>query len=107
MKGEAIFLKKLTSGLKNDTMNLVDFPVSHRKSKNLYFDGLFLSIAYKFSAEKGQKSYLSWHWGVIQTLKENWRFVFKKWHKEFGEFYRKQWKVWKFALWWATFLESV
>ena len=86
MKSEAIFLKKLTSGLKNDTVNLVDFPVSHRKSKNLYFDGLFLSIAYKFSAEKGQKSYLSWHWGVIQTLKENWRFVFKKWHKEFGEF---------------------
>ena len=37
----------------------------------------FLSIAYKVSAEKVQKNYLSWHWKKIQTLKKNWLFVWK------------------------------
>ena len=28
---------------------------------------------------------------------------FQKWHEEFGEFWRKQWQVWKYVLWWITF----
>ena len=32
-------------------------------------------------------------------------FLFEKWHEEFGEL--SSGKVWKFALWWATFAESV
>ena len=45
--------------LKNDTMNLVNFNESSGKSENLHFDALLLSIAYKDSAKKVQKSYLS------------------------------------------------
>ena len=35
---------------------------------------LLLSIPYKVSARKTQKSYLSWHWSLIQALKKNWLF---------------------------------
>ena len=61
----------------------------------LLFDGILLSIAswlaYKVSAKKVRKSYLSWHVRVIQTLKKNWILVFvrlkhEEWHEEFGEF---------------------
>ena len=38
---------------------------------------LLLSIACKVSAKKVQKSYLLWHWRVIQTLKKNWLFAWK------------------------------
>ena len=43
----------------------VDFKVSG-KSESLHFGVLFLSIAYKVSAENVQKNYLSWQWRVIQ-----------------------------------------
>ena len=48
-----------------------------QKSENLHFDVLLLSIAYKVSAKKVQKSYLSWHWRVIQTLNKNSFFIWK------------------------------
>ena len=44
---------------KNDMMNLVNFNASSGKSENLHFDALLLSIAYKYSAKKVQKSYFS------------------------------------------------
>ena len=72
--------KKLTLDSKNDLTNLVNFNLGSDKSENLHFDVLLLSIAYKVSAEKVQKNYLSWHWKEIQTLKKNWHFVWKiKW----------------------------
>ena len=51
LKGDAIFKERLTSGLKNDIRNLVNFHRSSRKSENLHFDGLLLSVAYKISAK--------------------------------------------------------
>ena len=59
LKGDAIFKEKLTGGLKNDIRNLVNFHASSRKSKNLHFDGLVLSKAYKVLDGKVQKSYVS------------------------------------------------
>ena len=41
--------------------NLVDFNASSDKFENVHFDVLLLSIGYKVSAKKVQKSYLSWH----------------------------------------------
>ena len=55
LKGDAIFKEKLTGGLKNDTRNLVNFYRNGRKSENLHFHGLLLSIAYKVSAKKVQR----------------------------------------------------
>ena len=75
LKGDAKFKGKLTCGLKNDIRNLVNFHASSRKSENLHFDGLLLSKAYKDLDEKVQKSYVSWHWRVMQNLKKNWLLV--------------------------------
>ena len=55
----AKFEEKLALGFKNDMMNLVNFDASSGKSENLHFDVPLLSIAYKVSAKKVQKSYLS------------------------------------------------
>ena len=59
LKGDTIFKEKLTGALKNDIRNLIYFHASSRKSKNLHFDGLVLSKAYKVLEEKVQKNYVS------------------------------------------------
>ena len=45
--------------------------------KNFHFNVLFLSRVYIVWAKKVQKSYLSWHWRVIQNLERN-RLVLSK-----------------------------
>ena len=57
---------------KNEIRNLVNFHVSSQKSKNLGFDGLPLSNTYNVLVEKIQKSFVSWHWRVMQSLKKIW-----------------------------------
>ena len=58
LKSDAKFEEKLTLGSKNEMRNLMNFNVSSRKSENLHFDVLLLSIAYKILAKKEQKNYL-------------------------------------------------
>ena len=53
------FEEKLTFGSKNDMRNLVNFNVSGGKSESLRFDVLPFSMAYKVSAEKVVRHYLS------------------------------------------------
>ena len=77
LMSDAKFEERLALLWKNDITNLVNFNTSSGKSENLHFDVLLLSIAYKVSAKKVQKNYLSWHWKEIQTLKKNWLFVWK------------------------------
>ena len=45
------------------------------KVEILLFDVLLLSKSCKVSAKKIQKSYLSWHWKMMQSLKKNWLVV--------------------------------
>ena len=59
LKSDAKFKEKLNLGSKNDKKNFLSFNASSGKSENLNFDGLLLSIVYKISAKKVQKSYLS------------------------------------------------
>ena len=84
------FEEKLTLGSKNDMRNLVNFNVSSGKSESLHFDVLLFSIAYKVSAKKVQKNYLSWHWKKIQTLKKNWLFI---WKMTWGIWWTLTWAV--------------
>ena len=70
MKNDAKCGEELTFALKNDKRNLVNFKGSSWISKNLHFDRFLLSIAYKVSARKVQKSYLSWYWRVVQTSRK-------------------------------------
>ena len=73
--------------------NLVKLHVSRRKSEILVFDGFLLSKWYQVKTKKGQKSYLSWHWTVMQSLKKNWLGVS---NVKFGETLPNHSKVWKF-----------
>ena len=59
------------------TWNLVNFNVGSGKPESLHFDMPLFPIAYKVSAKKVQKNYLSWHWKRFQTLKKNRLFVWK------------------------------
>ena len=59
LKSDAKFEEKLTLGSKNYMRNLVNFNANGDKTENFHFEGLLLSIAYKVSAKKVQKSYLS------------------------------------------------
>ena len=59
LKSDAKFEEKLSLGSKNDLRNLVNSNVSSGKSENLDFNVLLLLIAYKVSAKKVQKDYLS------------------------------------------------
>ena len=53
------FEENMSLGSKNDMKNLVSFKVTSGKSESLHFDELLFSTAYKVSAEKLQKNYLS------------------------------------------------
>ena len=90
LQSEVKFEEKLTLGSTNYMRDLVNFNVSSGKSENLHFDVLLLSIAYKVSAKKVQKNYLSWHWKKIQTLKKNWLFV---WKMKWGIWWTLTWAV--------------
>ena len=61
LKSDVKFEEKLTLGSKNDMRNLVNLNGSSGKSENFHFDVLLLSRAYKLSAKKVRKNYLSWH----------------------------------------------
>ena len=55
LKGNAKFTGKLTSGLKNDIRNLVNFSCEQAKSENLQFDLILLLKAYKDLDKKNTK----------------------------------------------------
>ena len=65
-----------TKGVYQST-NLVKFYVNSRKSEILHFDGLFCSKSCTISAKKVQKSYLTWDWRVMQSLKKKLTCSFK------------------------------
>ena len=54
------------------------FDCSRKISPNLYFDKFLLLKLYKILAKKKiERSYVSWHWKVMQSLKKNWFVVSK------------------------------
>ena len=59
LESDAKFEETLAFGFKNDMINVLNFNASNGKSENLDFDVLLLSMAYKVSAKKVQKSYIS------------------------------------------------
>ena len=73
LKCDAIFKEKLTGCFKNDIRSLFNIHARSCKSENLHFAGLVMSKAYKVSDEKVQKSYVSWHFRVIQTKANSWQ----------------------------------
>ena len=54
------------------------FDWSIENSPNLYFDRLLSLKVYKISAKKVQRSYVSWHWRLMQDLIKKTQFVVSK-----------------------------
>ena len=54
-----------------------EFWSNHSEVWKFLFNGLFLSKVYKVWAAKIQKSYLSWHWTMMQSLNKPWPCGFK------------------------------
>ena len=55
-----------------------------KPKKNFCFNWLLVTKVYIVWATKVQRSYLSWHWGVIQILNKDWPVVWKK-----------TWEIWQ------------
>ena len=64
--------------------------------KNFDFNGLFLSRAYIVWAKKVQRSYLSWHWRVIQNLERNRLVIWKL-----------TWGIWQILTWSLESLKNI
>ena len=54
-----------------------EFSPNHSKVQKCSFDALFLSKIYEVWAKKIQRSYLSWHATVMQSLNKSWPCGFK------------------------------
>ena len=52
--------------------NLTNFDLSTRKSENFHFNKLLLIKVYIVWTKKVQRSYVWWHWRLMENLKENW-----------------------------------
>ena len=72
----AKFEEKLICCFKNDR-NLANFDLSTRSLKNLHCYWFLLCKIFNVWPKKVQRSYLSWHWRVMQNLKKNWLVVWK------------------------------
>ena len=73
--------------------------------KNFHFNVLLLSKVYIVWAKKVQRSYLSWHWKVMQNLKKNWHVVWKMTWGIWEIFIRALESV-KIGLLWGPFVQS-
>ena len=76
LKCDAKFEEKLIYCFKINK-KLVNFDLSTRNSQNFHFDWFLLRIVYNVWPKKVQRSNVSWHWRVVQNLKENWLLVWK------------------------------
>ena len=69
--------EELTCRFKID-MNFTNFDPSIRKVFFFCFNWLLVTKVYIIWGKKVQRSYLSWHWGVMKILKKDWPVVWKK-----------------------------
>ena len=48
------------------------WPEQSKVSKIFHLNGLLLTKIYNFWAKSLQRSYIAWHWRMMQNLKKNW-----------------------------------
>ena len=78
----------------------------HSSLENLHFDRSLSWKIYNVWPKKVQRSYLSWHWRVMQKLKKKLTCGLEKWHEEFGKFSSEHLKVSKLVFSWDPFVQS-
>ena len=72
MKNFVKFDEKLTCHFYIDITIWRMFPRIIKCFKNLHFSRLLLTKVYNIWTKKVQKSYVWWHWRLMQNLKKNW-----------------------------------
>ena len=88
----------------NMTWGICEFPPNHSKVWKFHLDGVSLSSIWG-SSQEIQRSYLSWHWTVMQNLNEPWPYAFKNGMRNWVSFHEHS-KVWKTVYWGALFVKS-
>ena len=95
MKNNAKFEEELTFHFKTDMRNLTNFDSSTQKSKKLLFNWL-LWPKYMFELRKVQRSYVWWHWILMQNLKEKWLVLSKM-----------TWGIWQICIGWNKWIANL
>ena len=72
MKNDAKFEEELTGCFKIDTIIWQILTGALKCLKILHFNSLLLTKVYNVWAKKVQKSFVWWHWRLMQNLKETW-----------------------------------
>ena len=73
--------------------------------KQVHFDWSLLCKVYNVWSKKVLKSYISWHWRVMQNLRKT-DSEFGKWLEEFDKFSPEHTKFWKMGLSLDPFIQS-
>ena len=81
------------------------FDLSTQNSQNFHFDWFLLCKLFNVWSKNIQRSYLSWHWRVMQNLKKNWLVA---WKMTWGiwQIFTRALEVSKLELWRAPFAQS-
>ena len=74
--------------------------------KDLHFYWFLLCKVFNVWPKKVQRSYLSWHWRVMQNLKKNWLVVWKMTWRICHKFSPEHLKVLKLRLKWDPFVQN-
>ena len=77
LNNDETFQEELTCRFKIDMRNMTNLTQQLESPKNLHFNGLLLDKVYNVWAKKVPRSYLPWHWRMMQNLKKNWLVVWK------------------------------
>ena len=75
--------EKLTCDLEYDMSNMANIHQSTRKSQNWDSDGILLFKVENAWAWNIQRSYVSWKWRMMYSLKRKFDLWFQIWHEEF------------------------
>ena len=95
-KNNAKFEEELTCHFKTDVRKLTNFDLSTRKSKTLLFYWLLWPKYIMFELRKVQRSYVWWHWRLMQNLKEKWLVLSKM-----------TWGIWQICIDWNKWMANL
>ena len=96
MKNNAKFEEELTFHFKSDMRNLSNFDSSTQKSKKMLFNWLLWPKYIMFELRKVQRSYVWWHWRLMQNLKEKWLVLSKM-----------IWIIWQICIGWNKWIANL
>ena len=105
MKKVAKLEEELTCQFKIGMRNLTILIRALENLKNLHFNGLSLAKVYDVSVKKVRRSYVWWHWILMQNLKEN-GLSLSKMTWGIWEIFTRALESLEIWTWWDSFIQS-